>query len=584
MLKKILKIRRNRLQKRTTFPKMFLKGMIIPVLVTVLLGVYLSGVIERNAVIINNQEMNQYAAEISAIARKQNKLTPLTMIGDNLYLSGEALPLLDLTAWSEPETQLVSFAFDQNGSIICSNRMCMTLEVVHHWDMDSETTRKYYYCDPQEFDLPELRRLFADAEENMHTKAYSYSLSVNSAWLNDAEQKMVPKDITVTVHKSRQKEQVSLLYLLGFGRFGTAEFVEEYRITTEIEPQGYVLTNKYILGESPNTDPQYMEAQIVGCDRAFFDKTADEYREQIEGLLNESSKADLHYYSGCEPTHRYTDARIEKTPENPDIAGIFTLIATDAGVPQTWHRLNRVLGTLLCIMTLFVIVMCLIRNAKNKAQYAFEDYQRALTNNLAHDLKTPLAVIGGYAENLLLMRQNGDEKELEYLRSIMKNVAYTDEIISKTLVLSETGQLRDLQKTDTDLRALAERLTDKYRTALAERDIAVTLEGGGSISADADLLAAAVENLISNAVKYTPDGGTVGIRISGKELTVTNNTAEDVDTRDLLMPFVKGDKARSDKRSSGLGLSIAKTAAEQNGFSLKISCKDKVFSAVLRFA
>ena len=93
-----------------------------------------------------------------------------------------------------------------------------------------------------------------------------------------------------------------------------------------------------------------------------------------------------------------------------------------------------------------------------------------------------------------------------------------------------------------------------------------------------------MENLISNAVKYTPDGGTIRIQITGKHLTVTNNTAEDIDTQDLLMPFVKGDKARSDKRSSGLGLSIAKTAAERNGFTLKISCKNKVFSAVLRFA
>ena len=58
---------------------------------------------------------------------------------------------------------------------------------------------------------------------------------------------------------------------------------------------------------------------------------------------------------------------------------------------------------------------------------------------------------------------------------------------------------------------------------------------------------------------------------------------EYVDTTDLLMPFVKGDKARSDKRSSGLGLAIASTAAAQNGFTLKIDCKDKKFTATIEF-
>ena len=236
------------------------------------------------------------------------------------------------------------------------------------------------------------------------------------------------------------------------------------------------------------------------------------------------------------------------------------------------------------ISTTIALVLSIIRNEKNKTQYAFEDYQRALTNNLAHDLKTPLAVIGGYAENLMEMRKNsGDEKELKYLDSIMQNVSYTDDIIAKTLKLSETEQIKKLNKTKVDIKALAEKSAEKYRTALEERNIDLKIEGKCEVNANEDTLMSAVENLVSNAVKYTRDGGSIKVTADKKRLAVVNDVSENISTKDLLMPFVKGDKARSDKTSSGLGLAIASAAAAQNGFTLKIDCKDKKFTATIEF-
>ncbi|MCR5708414.1 MAG: hypothetical protein K6G82_09085 [Ruminococcus sp.] len=49
------------------------------------------------------------------------------------------------------------------------------------------------------------------------------------------------------------------------------------------------------------------------------------------------------------------------------------------------------------------------------------------------------------------------------------------------------------------------------------------------------------------------------------------------------MPFVKGDKARSDKRSHGLGLAIASSAAAVCGYRLTVNCRDKKFTAALEF-
>ena len=266
-----------------------------------------------------------------------------------------------------------------------------------------------------------------------------------------------------------------------------------------------------------------------------------------------------------------------------DEEGVFAYIETNIHGLQAWRRLIFVICVIFALMTLFVLVVCIIRNVKNKARYAFEDYQRSLINNLAHDLKTPLAVIGGYAENLQELRKDGSDKEQRYISGIMNNVAYTDDIIAKTLQLSEAEQINKLNKKKVEIKQLVERLAEKYRAALDERNITLKTELSGEVYADEDLLASAVENLISNAVKYTRDDGTVTITANKKRLNIVNDVAEDVDTTDLLMPFVKGDKARSDKRSHGLGLAIASSAAARSGFRLGVSCKDKKFTAELVF-
>jgi len=78
---------------------------------------------------------------------------------------------------------------------------------------------------------------------------------------------------------------------------------------------------------------------------------------------------------------------------------------------------------------------CWRRNVVNKAKYAMDDYQRDLTNHLAHDIKTPLMAIGGYTENIMEVEMTEDEKK-QYLSAILDNIKFTDSIINKTLFLN----------------------------------------------------------------------------------------------------------------------------------------------------
>ena len=92
-----------------------------------------------------------------------------------------------------------------------------------------------------------------------------------------------------------------------------------------------------------------------------------------------------------------------------------------------------------------------------------------------------------------------------------------------------------------------------------------------------------LENLITNAVKYTPNEGTLRVAIDKKHMTVTNSVSEKIDTSDLMRPFIRGDQARSNADGNVLGLAIAERSANANGFYLVISCTDSEFCAELRF-
>ena len=565
--------RKNR-RKRTTFLRLFLPGMILPVLLTAVFGIYLSGLIRLRVY----RDISKYRGQLTSEYVRNSTLTKkipdsvmLALYTADDYQTGYAL--LDPAFWVEPQIESLAFTFDRDGNILNNSstaRMSILIRMTEEPD-----SYEWFSYDPREYDIPVLNEAIAEVLADCKSDGYMYEYDISSLYLNRETHKMVPHIINIKKFKEP---------FLGIQYVGEEDYqeIDSYQVTADVPPlpEGYVLTELPSRQDGTAVYPCCIQI-VTGTEPELFDKVAAKYKDEIADLLSKNINAARFSDNRWEQSE---EVYIEKLNLNTEEAGILTynrMVLTGFAV---WRRLYFMLGLVFSAMTLFVLTLCIIRNAKNKAQYAFEDYQRALTNNLAHDLKTPLAVIGGYTENVLQMRQDtGEEKELEYLSSIMKNVAYTDEIIRKTLQLSETEQVSKLRKTELDAAKLVHDLTEKYSAALEVRGIALHVSGSAVILADEDMFTAAAENLISNAVKYTPDGGSIRITLSRKQLAVVNDAAENVDTKHLTMPFVKGDKARSDKRSSGLGLAIAAAAAERSGFSLKLDCRGKQFTAALCF-
>ena len=214
------------------------------------------------------------------------------------------------------------------------------------------------------------------------------------------------------------------------------------------------------------------------------------------------------------------------------------------------------------------------RRLEKAVEYAkaAEEERRLLTSNLAHELKTPLAVVHSYAEGL--KEHIAEEKREQYLDTILSEAERMDALVMQMLDLSrlEAGKVK-LSRDGFELRALAEESVEKLRPLAEERGITVVLEPGAAceVTADEGRIAQAAENLLVNALRYAPAGSRVrlGVEKEGRQAVfrVENPVEKPFSPEErekVWEPFYRRDKARSGG-GTGLGLSIVRQIVELHG-------------------
>ena len=232
----------------------------------------------------------------------------------------------------------------------------------------------------------------------------------------------------------------------------------------------------------------------------------------------------------------------------------------------------------------FSVILSVVSYNKYLTQYEIDNYRRSMTSALAHDLKTPLTAIMGYSENL---KSNiHSEKREYYADAVIENVRYMNEIITGTLELVKIEeQDTKLNKTDIDMISVANELLAKYKAEFEDRGITVSVSGKCIVKADRELISRAVENLISNAVKYTADGGKTEITADEKQFIICNSCDEKLTgkTEDFCKAFGKADESRSNRKGSGMGLAIVKNIAQLHKFRLEADAFGGKFTARIIF-
>lgn len=196
-----------------------------------------------------------------------------------------------------------------------------------------------------------------------------------------------------------------------------------------------------------------------------------------------------------------------------------------------------------------------------------EQYRRTTSNAMAHDLKSPLAVISLYAENL--KSGKNPEKNQYYMDGILNEVKAMNEQVASILDMAKAEDVNtELHKTKVDIGNIINTAADVYAETIKTKNIRLDIQGSCQIEADEALMYQAVMNMIDNAVKYVTKDGKITVQMSNERLSIQNTSEpipEDI-LKNIWNPFVKGDNSRHGHKGTGLGLSIVKTIMDRHGF------------------
>ncbi len=208
-----------------------------------------------------------------------------------------------------------------------------------------------------------------------------------------------------------------------------------------------------------------------------------------------------------------------------------------------------------------------------------EALRRQLTADVAHELRTPLTTVQTHVEAIL---EGVWEPTRERLESCYDEMSRLGNLVSdlENLARIESDNLK-LNKTEISLRELTYRTLGSFEKELKDKNLIVTVEGNCSpIPADGDRISQVLINLVSNAVKYTPDGGKIRITLSDSEKSVlfhiqdTGIGIPEEEMSYIFERFYRADKSRNrNTGGSGIGLAIVKSIVFAHGGAIEVESR-----------
>jgi signal transduction histidine kinase len=275
-------------------------------------------------------------------------------------------------------------------------------------------------------------------------------------------------------------------------------------------------------------------------------------------------------------------------------AGYGAVLAWTDGYPAPLARWAAVMGFVVVtgvVLRRFVSRIEALTRAERKARDETERvvaelevasrHKSEFLASMSHELRTPLNVVNGFSE-VLASQAFGplNDKQAEYAADVLASGRHLLDLVNDILDLAkaDAGGV-ELEVRDVDLELALEAALLPFQGTAILRDIDLRRETGpglAKVKADEGKLMRAIGHLVSNALKFTAEGGRVTVRAArdadGVEISVTD-TGRGIDPSDhnrIFDAFAHAEQAPANEQGSGLGLAIARRYAELHGGSLTV--------------
>lgn len=218
---------------------------------------------------------------------------------------------------------------------------------------------------------------------------------------------------------------------------------------------------------------------------------------------------------------------------------------------------------------------------RKRAEQELEEAKDRFFAAVSHDLRTPLTCIIGYLEELMVGEAESLTPQVRsFLEIVTVNAERLRRLVNDVLFMAcARGDAPDLERAHTDLGAVARMAVDAVRPFAVEKRLELSVECAAPqpVWADAGRMGQVLDNLLSNAIRYTPSGGRVAVRVFQ---TAAGSAVEVSDTgvgigpeeRDHVFEFFYRAPAAREAAGAGvgLGLSIVKTIVHAHGGAVEV--------------
>ncbi len=198
------------------------------------------------------------------------------------------------------------------------------------------------------------------------------------------------------------------------------------------------------------------------------------------------------------------------------------------------------------------------------------DAERAVLLSVSHDLRTPLTSIRGYAEGI----EDGTVEPRAAAAVVGREAGRLERLVGDLLALARLRQgAIEVEREPVDLAAVAREAEERLRPSAAEAGVAVSVAGEGRATADHGRALQVVSNLVENAIRVSPRGGTVAIEV-GPGLVRVGDQGPGIPPEEIPHAFerfrLRARAGRGSADGAGLGLAIVRELSEAMGGSVAV--------------